>query len=374
MSDVDTNSDSFDHQILDRNFLRELEDFKRQLAALDQEIDGAQFPHKDDAYHRRVLDAFGASQLSCKEFELQYGDDATLLGGAQAYFRRETDPWFRQSWIANRARTKPSGFAGDYEMLVKLYDEATPARGLGGYLDLCILDLPLARAVRARMAAAREYLLGEIASRDTAVRILDIASGPCREYLDWPPMQRHVDIVALDNDPLALEYVQANVQPSLKMPTVLSAVRYNALRTRSAETTIRKFGSFDIIYSVGLCDYLTDDHLVRLLNAWHETLAEGGVLYIAFKDTEQYDKTPYQWHLDWFFYQRTVQDVLDLYERAGFDLRGMQTTRDATGIITNFITHRVPAKIRRFDEADTTQVAPTSKTPAGKTASVEEDR
>ena len=329
-----------------QNFVR---DFKEQLRDLDYRIDAEQPPQIGDAAHQQVLDAFESSQLACREFELEYGDNIDYLRSVQSQFRSEIAPWLCKSWIAERAHSKPSGFAGDFEMLIKLYDQATPARGLGGYIDLCILDLPLARAVRGRLATARAYLLDEIAARNTAVRILDIASGPCREYLDWPAPQHELEVVALDNDQVALDYVRQHVVPGLPARMQLRPERYNALRTRSAEATQRKFGAFDIIYSVGLCDYLTDAHLIGLFRGWRDTLQDQGALYIAFKDTEQYDKTPYQWHLDWFFYQRTESDVLALYEQAGFDLADMHTTRDETGIIINFLTRHVPSQIRRVD-------------------------
>jgi extracellular factor (EF) 3-hydroxypalmitic acid methyl ester biosynthesis protein len=259
----------------------------------------------------------------------------------------------RQSWIGNRARAKPSGFAGDFEMLIKLYEELTPATGLGGYLDLCILDLQLARAVRSRLAAARSYLLAEIDRRGTSVRILDIASGPCREYINWPslPRDKPIEIVAMDNDPIAIEYVQTNIAAKLDDTTKLNVVRYNALRTRNSKATVERFGRFDIIYSVGLFDYLTDEHLIGMFTGLRDSLNDNGSMYIAFKDTEKYEKTPYQWHLDWFFYQRTVQDVLELYRQAGFDVNGIQMTRDATGIIINFISQHESSSIQRLDAA-----------------------
>ncbi len=336
---------------LAREFIAEVQEFKAHMQALAQRIDDLQQPESGDSLHRQVLAAFEQSQHACRLFELEHAGQHDLLRAAQKYFRQEIAPWFCRSWIANRAHSKPSGFAGDYEMLIKLYDEATPARGLGGYIDLCILDLPLAQAVRGRLAAARAFLLEEIASRNRPTRILDIASGPCREYLDWPQTDHPVEVFALDNDKEALNYVRRQVVSGLPVSCQLQPERYNALRTRSAAATVRNFGSFDIIYSVGLCDYLTDEQLIGLFAGWRQTLNEKGALYIAFKDTERYDKTPYQWHLDWFFYQRTESDVLRLYESAGFDVDSIQTSRDSTGIIINFLTRESSSRILRIDGA-----------------------
>lgn len=334
-------------------FSKDVARFTSLLAELEREIPSDAQPQRNDEFHRRVLAAFEESQAACRRFEETHRDNPDLIAEVQSGFRQETDRWFSQSWIAHRARTKPSGFAGDYEMLVKLYEEATPARGIGGYLDLCIMDLPLACAVRGRMKLVRGFLLEEINNRTGDIRVLDIACGPCREFLDWPEFEgRNIEVVAMDNDPVALEYIEAKVGSQLPASTVLRPVRYNALRARNAEATKKNFGAFDIIYSVGLADYLTDDHLVGIFSGLGETLNEGGALVIAFKDTEQYDKTPYQWHLDWFFYQRTVEDVLQVYRRSGFDTEKMTLTRDETGIITNFVSRRAPDTIRRIDSAE----------------------
>ncbi len=353
---------------LDAKFLAGIEEFKLALIALELEIPHDRVPVIGDTYHKRTLEAFHKSVAICKDYEQEIGDDKAFLTQVQEYFRTETDPWMRQSWIGNRARAKPSGFAGDFEMLIKLYEETTPATGLGGYLDLCILDLPLARAVRSRLAAARSYLLKEIDRRGTSVRILDIASGPCREYIDWPCLQsdKPIEVVALDNDPIAIEYVQKNIAAKLDGATKLNVVRYNALRTRNAKATVERFGRFDIIYSVGLFDYLTDEHLIGMFSGLRESLTDNGSLYIAFKDTQRYEKTPYQWHLDWFFYQRTEQDVFELYRMAGFDVSGIQTTRDATGIIINFISQHETSAIQRLDAG--VPVKGTTKTPSRITA------
>jgi extracellular factor (EF) 3-hydroxypalmitic acid methyl ester biosynthesis protein len=347
-----------------RFFSRDVAALNGELGRLQREIDPQAVPKLHDEFHQRVLQAFEESQHACREFEDKHREDPGFVKDSQRGFLEETDPYFSLSWIGQRARTKPNGFVGDYEMLIKLYDEATPARGLGGYLDLCILDLPLARAVRTRLSGAREFLLREIQARMGKIRVLDVASGPCREYLDWPEFEdREVEVVAMDTDPQALDHVQTNVCPAMPSGTNLKPVRYNALRTSVAEATVRQFGKFDVIYSVGLCDYLTDDQLIRMFAAWKETLTEDGVMYVAFKDCEQYDHAPYQWHLDWFFYQRTASDALKLFEKAGLNVEAMEATRDATGIITNFIYRQSGAKRIRIDQAEQIS-AHTSQAPA----------
>ncbi|MFO0013337.1 MAG: class I SAM-dependent methyltransferase [Planctomycetota bacterium] len=343
-------------------FVRALNAFTHDLSSIEKDIEASGTSQLDDSLYSRLSETVQTSIEACREFESQCGGDKEGLLQLQTTFRREIYPFFKKCWSANRAMTKPTGFPGDFEMLCKIYGDKRESTGLGVYLEHLFMELPLAWAVRGRLEMAREFLTREVETRGRTrepIRILDIASGPCREYINWPSRLPAIDVLAMDSDPRAIEYVTATVAPQMPNPSRLSNIQYNAFRTRSSEATIQKFGKFDIIYSVGLCDYLTDDVLVKLLSAWHETLSDNGVLFVAFKDTGRYDQTIYQWHFDWFFYQRTVKDVLELYEKAGFDLGNIETTRDETGIITGFFTRRDRMPNLRIDTAEKSVRKPT---------------
>jgi extracellular factor (EF) 3-hydroxypalmitic acid methyl ester biosynthesis protein len=361
-------SDSAQYQVASNSnvglsqFMRELEVFTRDLALIEKEIEASASSGFDEALYSRLSETVQASIEACREFESKCGEDKKGLLQVQTTFRKEIYPFFKKCWSANRAMTKPTGFPGDFEMLCKIYGDKRESTGLGVYLEHLFMELPLAWAVRGRLDMARKFLTQEVETRRGShepIRILDIASGPCREYMNWPSQLPAIDVLAMDSDPRAIEYVNTTVATQMPTPSRLSSIQYNAFRTRSSEATIQKFGKFDIIYSVGLCDYLTDDVLVKLLSAWHETLSDNGVLFVAFKDTCRYDQTIYQWHFDWFFYQRTVKDVLELYEKAGFDLGNIETCRDETGVITGYFTRRDRTPNLRIDSAESGVRKPT---------------
>jgi hypothetical protein len=171
-------------------------------------------------------------------------------------------------------------------------------------------------------------------------------------------------VTCIDSDQTALDYVDTHVASATEELLQLRTLRYNALRTRSAARTVAKLGRFDIIYSAGLCDYLADEQLVGLLRGWRETLDQHGVLFVSFKDGNHYDKTPYQWHLDWHFLQRSQEDCLTLFESAGFDTGSLAMSRDETGIIMNFVYRRPVGPIIRIDLPTTdrkTDARPTAR-------------
>jgi extracellular factor (EF) 3-hydroxypalmitic acid methyl ester biosynthesis protein len=344
------------------SFMKAMNEFTRDLELIEKDIEASGKSDIDEALYSRLSGSILKSINACQDFESKSADAQDQIRKHQSIFRENIFPFFRKCWSANRAMTKPTGFPGDYEMLCKIYGDRRESSGIGVYLEHLFMELPLAWAVRGRLEMCKKFLVDEVGTRacnSEPIRILDIASGPCREYMDWPKQLPPIDVLAMDSDPRAIDYVNSTVATQLPKPSRLSNIQYNAFRTRSSEATIQKFGKFDIIYSVGLCDYLTDEVLVKLLSAWHETLSDNGVLFVAFKDTTRYDQTIYQWHFDWFFYQRTVKDVLELYEKAGFDLGNIETFRDETGIITGFFTRRDRVRQLRVDTAETMVRRPT---------------
>jgi hypothetical protein len=234
-------------------------------------------------------------------------------------------------------------------MLSAIYDGIPLARGIGGYLDRLCLKMTLGRAVDARMHDAKRFLEAELANREGNVSILNIASGPGREYRGGIGQRsnRGIQVKCVDSDEAALSYVARHVKKTTPNNLTFECVRHNALRMRTSEAIIKTFGRNDIIYSVGLADYIPDKHLIPMLAAWKDSLNPGGVVYVAFKDSRRYDKVEYQWLMDWHFLQRDENDCLELMEKAGYDREELEATRDATGVILNYLFRsRVPARVR----------------------------
>lgn len=319
-------------------FADEVKQLTTELAEIEDRIEPLEWPENMDVL--RDLEAVLWKGLeACRRLDAQLQGHEGLLKQCQERFRAETAPWCNQSWIIHRARSKPRGFPGDYLMLSAIYDGIPIARGLGGYLDKICLKMTLGRAVDARMKYTRKFLQEEIAQREGDVSILDVACGPCREYrnsLNGLGL-RGIRVKCVDSDEAALRYVTRHVTKATPKNLTFDCHQHNVLRMRSAEAVIEKFGRNDIVYSVGLADYLPDRLLVPILGAWRESLNPEGVLFLAFKDALRYEKVEYQWLMDWHFLQRTESDCLDLLEQSGFDVDQLETSRDETGVILNYL-------------------------------------
>jgi hypothetical protein len=327
-------------------FADDVKQLTTELAEIEDRIEPLEWPENDQVL--RDLEAVLRQGLAaCRRLDSELEGNAELLKECQERFRAETAPWCDQSWIIHRARSKPRGFPGDYQMLSAIYDGIPIARGLGGYLDKLCLKMTLGRAVDARMKNTRRFLQEELAQRQGEVTILNVASGPCREYRDsfFGHGLKSIRVKCVDSDEGALKYVSRHVAKSAPKNLVFNCYQHNVLRMRSAEAVIEKFGRSDIVYSVGLADYLPDKLLIPVLRAWRESLHPEGVLFLAFKDGLRYDKVEYQWLMDWHFLQRTESDCLALLEEAGYDLDLLETSRDETGVILQYL-YRPKSSVR----------------------------
>jgi extracellular factor (EF) 3-hydroxypalmitic acid methyl ester biosynthesis protein len=331
------------------------------LRTFDREIPPDATPDCD-ATVESLTAAIDASLAVCAQLEKNLaGSDPKELKEIQRRYRESIWPWFGKSWYMQRALAKPRGYPGDYELLTSIYDGMTRSQGLGGYLDRYFLGTTLGRAVCARMWSLRRFLLEEIALRGGRINILNVACGACREFSGGlaTPAEADVSITCVDNDQQALDFVRDCVAPQTTGARI-ECIRHNALRMTSAASNIRRFGRSDIIYSVGLCDYIPDEFLIPLLQGWRESLADGGVVYVAFKDALLYDKTEYQWLTDWYFFQRTEDHCRKLFEQAGYDMSAIETTRDATHVIINFIARSKQPAATRFDHIEKLPALPFS--------------
>jgi extracellular factor (EF) 3-hydroxypalmitic acid methyl ester biosynthesis protein len=269
----------------------------------------------------------------CGEFEIGIRD-RDMIRQARIRFHEKTDPVLSKSYLIKRTRTWPQGYQGDYRTLEMIYVNTPRSSSLGYHLDLLGLTSPLAGAVRNRIKELAEILGKELSLRER-LSVLNIACGSCRELMGIAPeilsSGARITCVDTDNDALAF------AQDRLSYAGIIEQVelrKYNALRMFDEETNLMEFGLQDIIYSVGLFDYLPDDFLIKLLGALYNLLHPRGRLIAAFKDAERYRSQDYHWISDWDgFLQRTEKDFLRIMDKAGIPSSSLFITREETGII-----------------------------------------
>lgn len=184
-----------------------------------------------------------------------------------------------QDPFTKRVFEKPRGYAGDAVMLDYLYNGANQNEQItpvGRSILNFLKDSPAGVAVRNR-AEYIGHLIDKMAESKSKLRVLSVASGHARELkLSNAFLNKDVSFAAIDMDKLSLDHLQNDYQGF-----DLELLPWSVTKLLKKEN--RDFlGRFDLVYSCGLYDYLSDPFAKRLTELLACDLVKpGGKMVIA---------------------------------------------------------------------------------------------
>jgi extracellular factor (EF) 3-hydroxypalmitic acid methyl ester biosynthesis protein len=167
---------------------------------------------------------------------------------------------------------RPRGYPGDAGLIDILYDQRPPqppATELGHQLFGLSIAFNAAEAVRQRRAHAEVVLSAALAA---GKRICVLACGHFREG-DTLKGQDLSGVVLVDQDPLSLKVVRVAHGTTA---TIIEANVFRYLRSARSSGT-----QFDLIYTLGLTDYLDHRPMQMLHRLMKHCLAPGGTILLA---------------------------------------------------------------------------------------------
>src|SRR5215469_7651564 len=256
---------------------------------------------------------------------------------ASRYYHDRFGALLDLSPVAARCFHKPLGYAGDFEMMNMIYrDESLGDTLFGRALSRVLLDSDAGQAVRNRV----HYLAGKISAAVARsgprrpARILSVAAGPAMELQQIlrtdPALVRagRAEIALLDQDAGALRHAREQIGAVATQAGV--EVTLQCLNT-SIRTAIVKglTGSYDLIYSAGLFDYLKDRTARAAVARLVESLAPGGHAVIGNFSTANPTRPFMELFLDWPLHHRSASDLHRLFGDIG---TGITIEQEATGI------------------------------------------
>jgi SAM-dependent methyltransferase len=246
---------------------------------------------------------------------------------AREWSRRTIEESLLQAPGAHRARIKPFGYPGDYEVMNFIYDRPFEGATLfARAVELCFWHARCSVAVRARKELVKRELKALLARRAGAhppVRVLSIAAGPAAELAELfdeiEDLRAPMDVVLFEQDKGALAHAWRRLEPtvSARFPgrVHFTFLHDSIKRLLRDPGLLEPFGHFDLVYSVGLLDYLQPLTAVSLLRNLAAAVAPGGRLLVA----NMVDH-PARWYLevplDWSLIYRTRDELLDIGARA----------------------------------------------------------
>ncbi|MFL5442321.1 MAG: PilZ domain-containing protein [Myxococcales bacterium] len=265
------------------------------------------------------------------------------LAAMRAFTERHLHDFFMKAPWMHRARFKPFGYPGDYEVMRFFYERPFEGVSLfGKAFNYATIQCKTAQAVVKRKDLMKRQLRQLIDARsgsDKPVRILSVAAGPAQELyellgeaerLDVP-----LDVVLFDQDKSALTYAYSRLKPLVerRFPkrVRLLYLHESIKRLLRDRQIFAEFGPFDGVFSSGLYDYLAPTTATVLTKSLFARVAPGGALYIANMVPENPGRWVMEHLLDWHLLHRSRNELMDIGRRAAPDAE-VRILEEETGI------------------------------------------
>ena len=296
-----------------RDLLDENMNLARQFER-DFDLDGA-----FEACEARLVQHWRSLWRTGNDLVRGISDNRDVLEATKAFTEVVVTPVLRRGSIWDRSYAKPLGYPGDYEVMNQVYH--WERRGKNVYeMLLHRLGLEVAECIKTRMDVVRANIGRVVQERGAtrAARILSLGSGPAREvelFLGSAALKNtRVEFTLIDQEQAALSYAIEKTYPH-----VLNAKGQARVQCLNMSFTdiLRGTGGLstlppqDMIYCVGLIDYLADRRAQALTRRLYESLAPGGLLIVGnMNDTPLSNLWPMEYIADWNLYYRGDAEMI----------------------------------------------------------------
>lgn len=266
-------------------------------------------------------------------------DDPAALLAAKRFTEAVITPELVCAPFWSRAYEKPLGYPGDYEVMNYVYRwEAAGDTPFARFAHR--LAVRTAECVATRMVLVRDAIVDCVNNAsgpaDRPVRITSLGSGPAQEVLnvlEAGASPRPVEFTLVDQDRNALSYAYERTYPHTIRSGARSSVQCLQVSFMQLLSDRRLFETLpqqDLIYSVGLIDYLSTKRAKWLVGRLYDRLMPGGRLLVAnLRDSGSNTLWPMEFVVDWSVSYRSEQEMLDLAE--GLNAVDRRLEVDSTG-------------------------------------------
>lgn len=319
-------------------FNKDVRQFHEDLSTLAQQIDKGNI--ESDEAEKEVTTLVNELLLKGDALEKAV-DNKISMKKIRQIFREVTGCWYYKSPILKMAYDKPQGYPGDYKLFEIIYDKKPLAedRSLGFYWDKYFLNNGYANAVRTRKNKMKNILQDLIENTDLeTIKLLNVACGPSREIREllsdsYLSSRKKLIFTGLDNDEDALKFSQTklnNLSPNIQV-RLLNENVLNIFRDKKYYDII---GKQDIIYILGLTEYLPERIFRKLTDFLFQLLNDKGMLVITYKDEAiSFPSLPPEWLCDWNFIKRAKDDLINTAKSLSSGKYSLKIEREGTGYI-----------------------------------------
>lgn len=275
--------------------------------------------------------------------------DPEQLQAVKRYTELVLTPEFMPGPLWRRGYEKPLGYPGDFEMMNSVY--AWDREGESAYGKLLHrIGLDVAECISTRMVLMEQAIAEAVGRKpgadkpgpgetgDDPVRITSLGCGPAQEvmnYLRIKSRPRRVEFTLIDQDERALSCAYARTYPEvvrLGDEASVNCLHISFSQVMRAGPLFQKLPLQDLIYSVGLVDYLSARRARAFVTDLYDQLAPGGLLIVGnMRDTPHGNLWPLEFISDWSLAYRNAEEMRDM--AGGIGPAELELRTDPTGRI-----------------------------------------
>jgi extracellular factor (EF) 3-hydroxypalmitic acid methyl ester biosynthesis protein len=286
----------------------------------------------------RVLGQWRPLWYRANEIVAPIMNDPAALRAAKRMTESLVTPECLGAPFVRRAYDKPFGYPGDFQALEMIYAWGREGDSLGDQL-VHRIGIATAECVATRMLMMRQIIAEAVLQRAPAqVRITSLGCGAAREvcdYLQLRHMPAAVQFTLIDQDNAALSHVYQRTYADVRRlqgQAHVSCLHASFSKFLKAGELFRVLPLQDLIYSIGLVDYLSAPRAKALTAALYSRLAPGGMLVIGnLGESPRNTRWPMEFICDWRVNYRSEVEMIEM--AADVPEAAVRTTFDSTGCV-----------------------------------------
>lgn len=223
---------------------------------------------------------------------------------------------------------KPYGYAGDFEIIDKIYCQHTSAKEHLAKWDLYFHSTAAVKAVRNRKIYFIELLQSVEKQRSEMnaekFNVLNIASGSGRDIQEFFMQNSANGLVfdCIDQDADAIAFAQNLCADYLSQITFHKA---NALKFRNDK-------KYNLIWSAGLFDYFNDKTFKFMLKRYFSMLEDGGEMVIGNFSENNPSRNYMEIMGEWFLNHRSNETLIELATECDLSASSITVGQEPLGV------------------------------------------
>ncbi len=263
------------------------------------------------------------SKRGMLELHAMRGNQNTI-DAAKHYTEKTLTPELMGGASWNRAYEKPLGYPGDFEVMNFAYNLSMI--GETAYEKFChMLGTSTGEFIATRMTMVKQKIaeLTSLAAQQgkSNLKITSLGCGPSQEVANFlrghvHPLAVHFTLIDQDHDALAFAYKNCYPEVSrLDGRATVRCLHATFLEFLATGNLFKKIESQDLIYAVGLVDYLSDQRAKRMVNDLYKNLNPGGTMMIgSMRDSDTSLEWQVEFVTDWQLEYRDEDEMLAMTE------------------------------------------------------------